>query len=64
MLADRAMFIANMSENSQVITLTVLQQISVVVTILLGKLLYKEKHILYRLGCAALIITGIIISVI
>ncbi len=64
MLADRAMFIANSAPNSKVITLTVLQQVSVIVTILLGKLLYKEKHILYRLGCAVLIITGIVISVI
>ncbi len=64
MLADKAAFIANADPNSKVVTMTVLQQVSVIVTILLGKLLYKEKHILYRLGCAGLIITGIIISVI
>ena len=62
MLADKAMFIANSSPYSKVFTLTVLQQVSVIVTIILGKLIYKEKHILYRLGCAALIIVGIIIS--
>ena len=64
MLADKAMFIANSSEHSTVGALTVLQQVSVVVTILLGKFLYKEKNIVYKLICAALIITGIIISVI
>lgn len=64
MLADKAMFIANSNPNSKVITMTVLQQVSVLVTILLGKILYKEKNILYRMCCAGLIIVGIIISVI
>lgn len=64
MLADKAMFIANSSPYSTVGTLTVLQQVSVVVTILLGKFLYKEKHIAYRLCCAGLIVVGIVISVI
>ncbi len=64
MLADKAMFIANSNPNSKVITMTILQQVSVLVTILLGKILYKEKNILFRMCCAVLIITGIIISVI
>lgn len=64
MLADKAMFIANSNPYSKVITMTTLQQISVLVTIVLGKILYKEKNILYRMCCAILIITGIIISVI
>lgn len=64
MLADKAFFIANADPNSKVVTMTVLQQVSVIVTIVLGKLLYKEKHILYRIGCALLIIAGIVISVI
>ena len=64
MLADRAMFIANSSEYSTVGAMTVLQQISVVVTIFLGKIIYKEKNIAYRLICAGIIIAGIVISVI
>lgn len=64
MLADKAMFIANSSPNSKVVTLTVLQQVSVIVTILLGRILYKEKNIVYRIFCAILIITGIVFSVI
>ena len=64
MLADKAMFIANSDPNSKVVTMTVLQQVSVIVTIVLGKLIYKEKNILYRICCAALIIVGIVISVI
>lgn len=64
MLADRAMFIANSSQNSQLVTLTVLQQVSVIATILLGRILYKEKHVVYRILCALLIICGIVLSVI
>ncbi|MBQ3018564.1 MAG: DMT family transporter [Clostridia bacterium] len=64
MLADKAMFIANSNPNSKVVTLTVLQQVSVIVSILLGKILYKEKHILYRICCAILIVVGIVFSVI
>jgi drug/metabolite transporter (DMT)-like permease len=64
MLADKAMFIANSSPNSSVLTLTVLQQVAVIVTILLGKILYKEKQIWYRLLCAGLIITGIVLTVV
>lgn len=64
MLADKAMFIANSSPNSSVLTLTVLQQVAVIVTIVLGKILYKEKQIWYRLLCAGLIITGIVLTVV
>ncbi len=64
MLADKAMFIANSNPNSKVVTLTVLQQVSVIVSILLGRIIYKEKHIVYRILCAILIATGIVFSVI
>ena len=64
MLADKALFIANSSPNSQVITMTLIQQISVIATILLGRILYKEKHVVYRILCALLIICGIVLSVI
>ena len=64
MVADKAMFIAYSIPNSQVVTLTVLQQVSVIVSILLGKILYKEKHIAYRIFCAILIASGIVFSVI
>ena len=64
MVADKAMFIANSNPNSKVVTMTVIQQVSVLVTIFLGKILYKEKNILYRMCCAILIVAGIIISVI
>ena len=63
-VADRALFVANADPNSKVVIMTLLKQFSVLVTIFLGRIIYKEKNILYRTLCALLIITGIIISVI
>ena len=62
-IADRALFIANASPNSSVIVMTPLKQSSVIVSIILGRLIYKEKNILYRTLCALLIICGIVISI-
>lgn len=63
-IGDRALFIANSQANSTVIVMTLIKQSSVIVSIILGRLLYKEKNILYRTLCALLIILGIVISVI
>lgn len=63
-IADRALFIANTNPDSKVVIMTLIKQSSVIVTIILGRIIYKEKNILYRLFCAGLIITGIVISVI
>jgi drug/metabolite transporter (DMT)-like permease len=58
------MFIANTYENSTVVVMTLIKQSSVLVTILLGKLVFKEENILKRALCACLVIAGIVISVI
>lgn len=63
-IADRALFIANADPNSKVVIMTLLKQSSVLVTIFLGRIIYKEKNILYRTLCALLIIVGILISII
>lgn len=63
-IADRALFIANTDPNSTVVIMTLLKQSSVLVSIALGRIIYKEKNILYRTLCALLIIAGIVISVI
>ena len=63
-VADRALFIANTDPDSKVVIMTLIKQSSVLVSILLGRLIYKEKNILYRTLCALLIIAGIVISVI
>ncbi len=59
---DRLLFIANSSPKSKVTVMTLLLQCSVVVTIVLGKLIYKEKQFLYKLFCAGIIIAGIVIG--
>ncbi len=59
-LADRALFIANTSPDSQVTVMTLIKQSCVVVAILFGKLVFKEKNILYKLFCSFLIILGIL----
>ena len=62
LLGDRALFMANESKDSLVTVMILLQQLSLVVTIILGKIFFREKHIIYRLFCAALVISGIVIS--
>ena len=62
-IADRFLFIANGDPASRVTVMTVLKQISCIVTILGGRIIFKEKHLAYRLMCAAVVIAGIVISV-
>ncbi|MBO5746155.1 MAG: EamA family transporter [Clostridia bacterium] len=61
-IADRALFIANEDPQSQVTIMTLLKQSSVLVTVLTGKLFFKEKHILKRSVCAAIVIAGICVA--
>ena len=63
-VADRALFIANESPNSTTVVMTVIKQSSILVTVLLGKLIFKEQNIIKRLLCASLVALGIVISVI
>lgn len=63
-LADRALFVANSMEGSKITIMTLIKQSSVLVTILFGKFIFKEKHILHKLLCSLLIILGIMISLI
>lgn len=62
-VADRALFVANSSPDSTVVVMTLIKQSSVLVTIAMGKIMYREQHILYRILCATLIIAGIVLSV-
>ena len=63
-IADRAMFIANTYENSTIVVMTLIKQSSVLITIFLGKFVFKEKNIAKRALCALLVVAGIVISVI
>jgi drug/metabolite transporter (DMT)-like permease len=62
-VGDKALFIANQSPDSKVTIMTLLKQAGCIVTILAGKFVFKEKNIGYKLFCAGVIITGIVLSV-
>lgn len=63
-IGDKALFIACADSNSTVIAMTLIKQCSVLLTIIGGKIVFKEKNIVYRLICAVIIIIGIVIGVI
>lgn len=63
-LADKCLFIANGYPESEVTVMTLIKQSSCLITILGGKIFFKEKDIVRRLGCAAIILAGIACSVI
>ncbi|MDD2969736.1 MAG: EamA family transporter [Lachnospiraceae bacterium] len=62
-VADRALFVANGMDGSRVTVMTLIKQSGSLVTILAGKFIFKEKNIRYKLICAAVIITGIVVAV-
>ena len=62
-IGDKALFIANGMEESKVTMMTLIKQAGCLVTILGGKFIFKEKNIGWRLFCACVIITGIVLGV-
>ena len=62
-IGDASLFIANADPSSRITVMTVVKQSACFVTILGGKFVFHEKGIAYRLFCASIIFTGIILSV-
>ncbi len=60
---DKLVFIANQDPESRVTVMTLIKQCSVLVTIFLGMVLYKEKNIIRKIICSGIIILGIMLSV-
>ncbi len=60
-LGDKLLFEANANPASEVTLMTLIKQSSVIVTVLTGWLVFKEKNILYKLMCAGIVIVGILI---
>ena len=58
-MGDRFLFKANEDLDSQVIVMTMLKQLSVIISILLGKIVFEEKVIIKKLLYSLLIIGGI-----
>lgn len=63
-IADKCLFIANSYAESSVAVMTLLKQSGIIVTIICGRIIFKEKRTLHKLICAALILAGITLSVI
>lgn len=63
-IGDKALFVACQQEDSTVIAMTLIKQCSVMITIIGGRLVFKEKNTIYRLICAAVIIAGIMVAVV
>lgn len=61
--SDKALFIANASPDSRITVMTLIKQSCCLVTIIGGKLVFKEKHIIRKMLCACVIIAGIMISI-
>jgi len=62
-VGDRCLFIANSYPDSKITVMTLLKQTGAIVTIIAGKVIYHEKNTIHKFICAAIIILGIVISV-
>lgn len=62
-IMDKALFIANGYEESQVTIMTLIKQSSVIVALIAGKFVFKEKNILHKVFCATIIVAGILVGV-
>ena len=61
--SDRLLFLANGMEESQVVIMTLLKRSGCFVTILGGRLFFKETNICRKLTCAAIVLAGILLAV-
>lgn len=63
-IGDWALFVANANPNSRVTVMTLIKQSGCIITIIGGRLVFKEKNTAYKLLCAAIVMAGIVVSVI
>lgn len=62
-IGDRALFVANKSGESTIVAMTLIKQSSVLISVLGGRVVFKEKNITARLLCAALVCAGVVVAV-
>ena len=60
-LGDRFLFKANSEPESSVSIIMVLKQLSVIESIILGKIMFNEKNIIKKLMCSLVVIAGIVL---
>lgn len=58
-IGDRFLFLANGDTASKLSVMSLLKQTSVIVTVISGGLIFKEKNILFRFVCAMIVLLGI-----
>lgn len=63
-VADRILFSANSIPESEISIISLLKQISIVIMILGGGIIFKEKNLKYKLICSLVILMGLIVIVI
>lgn len=63
-VGDRFLFMANEIPESKVSIMTIIKQFSAIESIILGKIIFKEKNIVKKLLCSILIILGIVLTLI
>lgn len=61
-VADKALFVANGYSESKITVMTLIKQSSCFVTIVLGRVVFKEKNIAKKALCASIILAGILIA--
>lgn len=62
-MADRYLFRANSIYHSQISIMTLLKQISIIITVLIGGKIFKEKNLVYKLLCSLIILIGVVLIV-
>lgn len=62
-IADKFLFMANAAEESQVVIMTLIKRSGCIVTILGGKIFFDEERVGYKLLCALVMLSGILLAV-
>ena len=60
-IGDRLLFMANRIEGSQITIMSLLKQISVIILVLIGGNLFKEKNLKYKFICSLIVLLGIVV---
>lgn len=63
-VGDKFLFMANAIPESKVSVMTIIKQFNTIELIILGKIVFKEKHTFKKLLCSLLIIFGIILTIV
>lgn len=61
-IADKCYYIASGIPDSKVMIMSLISKFSVIVTLVLSKIMFNEKHVLKEFFCSLLIILGIVIT--